>query len=71
MLKPMICNYLLTCLLSSRAYKECAVDLIGGMESLGYRLNSEEFATTLALLTPILKRKERKNNTQKRLNYTD
>ena len=50
MLKPMICNHLLTCLLNSQAYKECAVDLIGRMESFGYHLNSEEFATTLTLL---------------------
>lgn len=60
MLKPMICNHLLTCLLYSRDYKECAVDLIGRMESFGYRLNSEEFATTLALLQHYQKGKKRK-----------
>jgi len=59
MLKPMICNHLLTCLLHSRDY-ECAVDLIGRMESFGYRLNSEEFATTLTLLHHYRKGKKRK-----------
>jgi len=41
MLKPMICNHLLTCLLNSQDYEECAVDLIGRMESFGYRLNQK------------------------------
>ncbi|CAK8567789.1 unnamed protein product [Lathyrus sativus] len=60
MLRPMICNHLLVFLLVSRDYKEWAIDLIGRMESFGYRLDSNEYSRTVYLIDQYLNRKQRK-----------
>jgi hypothetical protein len=71
MLRPKICNHLLDHLLDSQYYKEWAVDLIGRMESFGYRLDLAEYRTIESRLPQYQKRKKRKKCSQKRLNYTD
>jgi hypothetical protein len=60
MLKPKICYHLLVRLLDSQYYKEWAVDLIGRMESFGYRLDSVEI-TRQCLFYANTKRKQRKS----------
>ncbi|KAK2369344.1 pentatricopeptide repeat-containing protein [Trifolium repens] len=69
MLKPKICYHLLVRLLDSQYFKEWAVDLIGRMESFGYRLDSVEI-TRQCLFYASTKKKAKKIYSRYRLNYT-